>query len=237
MNSESTLVIDAQGLSKRYHEGPNDLCIFSGLDFQLREGESVGILGSSGAGKTTLLNMLGGLDKPSDGQVVLAGQDLSSASDKQITRLRNQYLGFVYQFHHLLPEFSAIENVAMPLYISGVSRHKANRQAIDILVKVGLGERGEHKPSELSGGERQRVAIARALVNQPKCVLMDEPTGNLDESTARTIQELMVSLQREFNTSFVIVTHDRQLAFKMDRVVQMEQGALVELEAESDSLS
>lgn len=230
MTSEANLIINAQNLAKHYHEGPSDLCIFSGIDFQLKEGESVGILGSSGAGKTTLLNMLGGLDKPSEGSIMLAGQDLRSASDKQITRLRNQYLGFVYQFHHLLPEFTAVENVAMPLYISGMGRHQAHRQAIDILIKVGLAERGEHKPSELSGGERQRVAIARALVNQPKCVLMDEPTGNLDEATAQGIQELMVTLQREVRTSFVIVTHDRQLAYKMDRVMLMEQGELVQLE-------
>lgn len=222
----SDLVIQAEGLAKRYSEGPNDLCIFSGLNFELKEGESVSILGSSGAGKTTLLNMLGGLDKPSEGRVLLAGKDLSACSDKETTRLRNQYLGFVYQFHHLLPEFTALENVAMPLYIAGEKKAKANQAALELLTLVGLGARAAHKPSELSGGERQRVAIARALVNKPKCVLMDEPTGNLDEETARNIQALMLSLKSELKTSFVIVTHDRKLAGQMDRVMLMEQGHL-----------
>jgi len=169
---------------------------------------------------------LGGLDKASSGTVKLCGTDLHSCSDKEITRLRNRYLGFVYQFHHLLAEFTAVENVAMPLYIAGCARRRADEIALALLDKVGLSSRAKHKPSELSGGERQRVAIARALVNKPRCVMMDEPTGNLDEATARKIQEVMLGLQEELNTSFVIVTHDTQLAHKMDRVMHMEEGAL-----------
>jgi lipoprotein-releasing system ATP-binding protein len=220
------LVISAQGLSKNYNEGPGSLQIFSDLDFELKPGESVGIVGSSGAGKTTLLNILGGLDSASNGHVSLCGEDLTQCSDKALTRIRNKHLGFVYQFHHLLTEFTATENVAMPLYISGMKRSQANHKARELLDKVGLAARAEHKPSELSGGERQRVAIARALVNDPKCVLMDEPTGNLDEATAQSIQQLMLSLQTELNTSFVVVTHDLRLASKMDRVLLMEQGKL-----------
>jgi len=223
------LVIDAQGLRKTYDEAESALCIFEGLGFQLKEGESVSVLGSSGSGKTTLLNILGGLDKASSGQVNLCGIDLSNCSEKKLTKLRNQYLGFVYQFHHLLAEFTALENVAMPLYIAGCSRRKADEKALQLLDKVGLAKRVGHKPSELSGGERQRVAIARALVNDPKCVLMDEPTGNLDEGTAKKIQEVMLSLQTELGTSFVIVTHDTQLAHKMDRVMLMEDGVLREV--------
>jgi lipoprotein-releasing system ATP-binding protein len=220
------LVISAQGLSKNYNEGPGSLQIFSDLDFELKPGESVGIVGSSGAGKTTLLNILGGLDSASNGHVSLCGEDLTQCSDKVLTRIRNKHLGFVYQFHHLLTEFTATENVAMPLYIAGMKRSQANQKARELLDKVGLAARAEHKPSELSGGERQRVAIARALVNDPKCVLMDEPTGNLDEATAQSIQQLMLSLQTELNTSFVVVTHDLRLASKMDRVLLMEQGKL-----------
>ncbi len=222
----SDWVINAKGLGKKYDEANKSLCIFENLDFQLAPGESVSVLGSSGAGKTTLLNILGGLDRPSSGNVELCGTDLTACSDKTLTMLRNRYLGFVYQFHHLLMEFTAIENVAMPLYINGTKRRQAERAASQLLEKVGLSSRAMHKPSELSGGERQRVAIARALVNEPRCVLMDEPTGNLDEGTARKIQEIMLSLQHELRTSFVIVTHDTQLAHKMDRVMLMEDGHL-----------
>ncbi|TNC80500.1 MAG: lipoprotein-releasing system ATP-binding protein LolD [Oleiphilus sp.] len=222
----SEWVIEARGLEKTYQQGPGSLCIFRELDFSLRQGESVGIVGSSGAGKTTLLNILGGLDSATGGSVILCGVDLSQCSDSALTRLRNQHLGFVYQFHHLLGEFSAIENVAMPLYIGGQARRVAEDRAAQLLERVGLGARGQHKPSELSGGERQRVAIARALVNQPQCVLMDEPTGNLDEATAASIQSLMLELQQDLNTSFVVVTHDLQLAGKMDRKLMLEQGRL-----------
>ena len=225
----SDWVIDAKGLSKTYEDAERSLCIFSDVDFQLAAGQSVGILGSSGAGKTTLLNILGGLDKASQGKVVLCGADLQQCSDKAITQLRNRYLGFVYQFHHLLPEFSALENVAMPLYIAGIKRRIAEARASDMLDSVGLADRRTHKPGALSGGERQRVAIARALVNSPRCVLMDEPTGNLDEATARKIQEVMLSLQQQMHTSFVIVTHDKHLAEQTDRVMLMEEGSLKQL--------
>ena len=224
--SEAELVIDAKGLSKSYDEGDNTLRIFHDLAFTLVKGESVSILGSSGSGKTTLLNILGGLDKASSGSIKLCGKDLANCPEKVITNLRNQHLGFVYQFHHLLPEFTAVENVAMPLYIAGLSRKKADQKALAILEKVGLTARANHKPSELSGGERQRVAIARALVNEPACVLMDEPTGNLDDTTAKKIQTLMLELKEQLKTSFVVVTHDTQLAHKMDRVLIMEDGRL-----------
>jgi lipoprotein-releasing system ATP-binding protein len=224
--SGAELVIDARDLSKSYNEGDNTLRIFHDVEFTLVKGESVSILGTSGSGKTTLLNILGGLDKASSGSVKLCGKDLATCSEKVITKLRNQNLGFVYQFHHLLPEFSAVENVAMPLYIAGLSRKKADQKALAFLEKVGLTDRANHKPSELSGGERQRVAIARALVNDPVCVLMDEPTGNLDDTTAKKIQALMLELKEQLETSFVVVTHDTQLAHKMDRVLIMEDGRL-----------
>lgn len=227
------LIIDAQGIGKSYDDAVTALSIFENLDFALKAGESVGVLGSSGSGKTTLLNILGGLDKASCGQVKLCGTDLGSCSESKLTQLRNQHLGFVYQFHHLLAEFTAVENIAMPLYISGLARKEADARALALLELVGLTPRAEHKPSELSGGERQRVAIARALVNRPKCVLMDEPTGNLDETTARKIQEVMLSLQQELDTSFVVVTHDTQLAHKMDRVMLMEDGRLKQLAPEA----
>lgn len=224
----SRLVIKAEGLAKRYQEGKQSLCIFEDLDFELYSGQSVGIVGASGAGKTTLLNILGGLDTASEGSISLCGVDLMACSDKALTRLRNQHLGFVYQFHHLLVEFTAIENVAMPLYIAGVDRREADSRALDLLAKVGLSQRALHKPPELSGGERQRVAIARALANEASCILMDEPTGNLDEHTARKIQALMLELQSELETAFVIVTHDQQLAHRMDRVLLLEEGKLKE---------
>ena len=223
------LVIDAKGLSKSYDEADKALRIFHDLDFTLSKGESVSVLGTSGSGKTTLLNILGGLDKATSGSVKLCGKDLATCAEKNITRLRNEYLGFVYQFHHLLAEFTALENVAMPLYIAGNARREANARALALLEKVGLSKRAHHKPSELSGGERQRVAIARALVNNPACVLMDEPTGNLDDTTAKKIQELMLELQEQLETSFVIVTHDKALAQKMDRVLIMEEGGLRQL--------
>ena len=219
-------VLEARKISKVYEEASESLSIFENLDFFLSERESVGILGSSGSGKTTLLNILAGLDKATTGEVRLCGSNLSKASESQLTKLRNEHLGFVYQFHHLLAEFSAVENIAMPLYISGQSVRSANNAALELLDMVGLSKRSSHKPSELSGGERQRVAIARALVNKPRCVLMDEPTGNLDEHTARKIEDVMISLQRELGTSFIVVTHDVQLAHRMDRVLVMDDGNL-----------
>lgn len=223
------VVICADKLSKRYNDGVDSLTIFNELDFTLARGETVGIVGSSGAGKTTLLNILGGLDAPSDGSVRLCGVELSNASDKKITTLRNQNLGFVYQFHHLLAEFTAQENAALPLIIAGVDRKQAYQKSAVFLERVGLASRMKHKPSELSGGERQRVAIARALVNQPAVVMMDEPTGNLDEHTARAIQEIMIELQSQLSTSFVVVTHDLPLAHRMDRTLVLEDGKLATL--------
>lgn len=225
-SDEQTLIINAIDISKTYNEAADAVTIFEDLNFQLNVGESVGILGSSGSGKTTLLNILGGLDKASSGSVEVCGVKLDQSSSKAVTKLRNSHLGFVYQFHHLLPEFSATENVAMPLYISGMKRKDADKKALELLDLVGLSHRVKHKPSELSGGERQRVAIARALVNEPKCVMMDEPTGNLDEGTAGKIQELMVDLQGRLGTSFVLVTHDKRLAHTMDKVFLMEFGKL-----------
>ena len=222
-------VIEAKGLGKTYSDGVSSLTIFEQLDFHLAAGETVGIVGSSGAGKTTLLNILGGLDSLSAGEVKLCGIDLGSASDKQVTALRNQHLGFVYQFHHLLAEFTAQENAAMPLIIAGMKKNQALEQASALLERVGLKARLSHKPSELSGGERQRVAIARALVNNPRVVMMDEPTGNLDEQTAQSIQELMLDLRRDSGTSFVVVTHDTQLASRMDRALRLEQGGLISI--------
>ena len=222
----SDLVIKASGLSKHYDEADRSLSIFENLDFELRQGESVGIVGSSGAGKTTLLNILGGLDVASTGHIELCNTDLTQCSDRVITRLRNQHLGFVYQFHHLLGEFSAQENVALPQMIAGVAKPLANARAAELLEQVGLNHRMAHKPGELSGGERQRVAIARALVNQPACMLMDEPTGNLDRHTAESILELLKHLSDTLETSFVIVTHDEQLAASMDRVMKLEDGKL-----------
>ena len=195
-------------------------------ELSLKRGERLAIIGSSGAGKSTLLNLLGGLDTPTSGQVIVANQLLSSLDDDARGRLRNQQLGFVYQFHHLLGEFTALENVAMPLLIGGIDKSTALNQAKNMLIRVGLEQRLQHKPSELSGGERQRVAIARAIVTQPACVLMDEPTGNLDEDTATAIEQLMLELNQTLQLSFIIVTHDKQLASTMDRVLELRAGQL-----------
>ena len=223
------LVIKAEKLSKSYKEGKGRLSIFENIAFTLQEGESVAILGSSGSGKTTLLNLLGGLDKPNSGSVWVNGHDVHGLSERKKGRVRNEYLGFVYQFHHLLPEFSALENVCMPLLIGKMSKSAALAKAKELLGRVGLEERVNHKPSELSGGERQRVAIARALVNDPKCVLMDEPTGNLDEGTADKVQQLIMELKGQLKTSFVVVTHDLALARKMDRVMHLEDKMLKDI--------
>lgn len=225
---EQQIVLQCQALYKSYQEGPQPLVVLDGVDFSIRRGERVAIVGASGAGKSTLLNMLGGLDIPSSGEVVIAGQAIASMSEKQRGQLRNQYLGFVYQFHHLLGEFTALENVAMPLLIRGDSPAAITPVATDILSKVGLAERLHHKPSELSGGERQRVAIARALVTKPQCVLLDEPTGNLDQHTAESIHTLMKTLNEELGTCFIIVTHDLSLADQMDRKLSLVDGRLKE---------
>lgn len=225
MNNQ--LIIDCRGVAKTYDEGAGELTVFHDIDLQLHAGETLAIIGSSGAGKTTLLNMLGGLDKPSRGEVWVAGENLHAMREKPRSRFRNKTLGFVYQFHHLLPEFSALENVAMPCLLGGMSVSEATKRACALLTQVGLEPRLKHKPGELSGGERQRVAIARALVNQPRCVLMDEPTGNLDEQTADQVQALIQELTEELQTAFVVVTHDHRLARRMQRVSRLDHGRLV----------
>ena len=222
-------VLSCRNLSKRYDEGPESVVVLDGHELELFPGERVAIVGSSGSGKSTLLNMLGGLDTPSEGSVWLAGEQLSALSETARGLLRNRALGFVYQFHHLLAEFTALENACMPLLIGKTSISEARDRATKLLERVGLGHRLNHKPSELSGGERQRVAIARALVNRPGLVLLDEPTGNLDQHTAEGIQELMRELSRDSNTAFLVVTHDMQLARQMDRVLSLQDGKLVTL--------
>jgi len=224
-----TVVLAAEGLGKTYAEGKLNTPVFDGLDFAVRAGETVAILGASGAGKSTLLHLLGGLDTPTAGEVYVSGQKMSALSNAARGTLRNRSLGFVYQFHHLLPEFTALENVMLPALLNGASDADATKRSRDLLETVGLGHRLAHKPGELSGGERQRAAVARALVNKPACVLGDEPTGNLDERTAATVFELMLELNRAQHTSLVLVTHDRRLARKLDRVMELHQGKLREV--------
>jgi lipoprotein-releasing system ATP-binding protein len=222
-------VIKAEGLAKTYAEGKLHTPVFDGLELVVHAGETVAIVGASGAGKSTLLHLLGGLDTPTAGEVFVAGQKMSALSDAERGRLRNSALGFVYQFHHLLPEFTAMENVMLPVLLGGTAIADASKAARQLLESVGLGHRLEHKPGELSGGERQRAAVARALVNRPGCVLGDEPTGNLDEKTAATVFDLMLELNRAHRTSLVLVTHDRRLARRLDRVLELHEGKLREL--------
>jgi len=224
--TNSELVLSCQDLNKTFTEGPARVEVLKSINLEIAKGEQVAIIGASGSGKSTLLHLLGGLDIPTAGQISIAGKDMSKLNDKQRGVLRNRHMGFVYQFHHLLPEFTAIENVAMPLFIRRDSKKSAMEKARDILSKVGLEHRLHHKPSELSGGERQRAAIARALVTRPDCVLADEPTGNLDMSTAEHVHQEMLLLNREQGTSFVVVTHDANLAQKMDRVLEIRDGVI-----------
>lgn len=220
-------ILQCTALTKRFQQGEIDVTVLKGVELTIKAGERVAIMGASGSGKSTLLHLLGGLEQPTSGEVILDGVNLSRISAAKLAKLRNQSLGFIYQFHHLLGEFTVLENVAMPLLIGNASIKQAQQQAEQLLVRVGLGHRILHKPGELSGGERQRAAVARALINRPKCVLADEPTGNLDSKTAEQIYQLMLELNQELQVSFLIVTHDPDLAARMDNVLHMEDGLIV----------
>ena len=221
-----SIVLECLDLGKTYTEGPQCLEVLRQISLRVEQGEQLAILGTSGSGKTTLLNLLGGLDLPSRGRVIVAGQDLAEVDETERGRLRNLHLGFVYQFHHLLSEFSALENISMPLLIAGYSRREALQKSQYMLERVGLLDRASHRPSELSGGERQRIAIARALVTEPACVLLDEPTGNLDRNTALNIQDLMSDLNEKLDISYIVVTHDEAFADTLDRKLFLRDGML-----------
>ena len=222
----SELLLACRQLCKSYHEGVVETDVLKQVNFELKRGDMLAIVGSSGSGKSTLLHLLGGLDSPTSGEVIFNGTSLSSMSQNALAALRNEEMGFIYQFHHLLPDFTAQENVAMPLLISGMARDKALKQAYEMLENTGVAQRAQHRPSELSGGERQRVAIARALVNKPSLVLADEPTGNLDQRNAQSIFDLLSGLNKTLGTAFLVVTHDLALAHKMGRQMEMRDGIL-----------
>lgn len=225
MNKEN-LVLSCENVCKTFQDGTLHVDVIRNLNLAVHAGESISIAGASGSGKSTLLHLLGGLDRPDSGRITLVGEELSALNQKKLGELRNRYLGFVYQFHHLLPEFSALENVMMPLLIAKQERDSARNAALAMLDKVGLKARVEHRPGELSGGERQRAAIARALVTRPACILADEPTGNLDKKNAANVLAMMLDLKAELNTALVVVTHDEDLVNRFDRVLRMDEGAL-----------
>lgn len=226
MSEQGNIVIQATGVSRGFRQGPKRVQVLTEVNLQVPAGTSMAIVGASGAGKSTLLHILGGLDRPEEGEVLVDGNSLWQMSDSERSDLRNSRMGFIYQFHHLLPEFTALENVAMPLLIRGESTISAARRATDLLDKVGLGQRLDHKPGELSGGERQRAAVARALVGNPGCVLGDEPTGNLDERTANHVFEQLLELNTELNTSLILVTHDMRLAARLNQRFELHMGRL-----------
>lgn len=226
MNDESTAVLECRSVVRRFREGDSTLEVLSGVDLVVKAAERLAIVGASGSGKTTLLQIMGGLDEPSDGDVLVSGKTMAHIDEATKGTLRNQYIGFIYQFHHLLPEFTAVENVAMPLMIRRIGKDDALAQAGALLDRVGLGERLDHKPGELSGGERQRAAVARALITRPKLVLADEPTGNLDAGNGEHVLRLMLELNEELKTSLIVVTHDHSIARQMDRIMVLENGRL-----------
>ena len=228
--TDENAVLQCRGVTRHFREGDSMLEVLSGVDLRIELAERVAIIGASGSGKTTLLQIMGGLDEPSAGDVYVDGLSMAHTSEEEKAQLRNRYLGFIYQFHHLLPEFTAQENVAMPLLIRRMTKASAMSRAAGLLDRVGLGERLDHKPGELSGGERQRAAVARALITQPKLMLADEPTGNLDAGNGGHVLELMLKLNHEFETSLVIVTHDHTIAEQMDRVLVLENGVLTRLD-------
>jgi lipoprotein-releasing system ATP-binding protein len=223
----SDTIIRCKNISQIFKDGETTIPVLDNINFEIKHGENIAIMGASGAGKSTLLQLLGGLDKPTNGQVLIKGTDVSKVSTKKLGLLRNQHLGFIYQFHHLLPEFSALENVMMPLLIAKINKKLAKETAQELLVKVGLQDRVEHRPGQLSGGERQRAAIARALVTNPACILADEPTGNLDEGTATVVMDLMLELTQQQNNGMIVVTHDKSLANKMSKTYELTGGHLV----------
>ncbi|MCF6288575.1 MAG: lipoprotein-releasing ABC transporter ATP-binding protein LolD [Proteobacteria bacterium] len=223
----SDIIIECQEISQQFQDGKTTISVLDKVDFAIKHGQSIAIMGASGAGKSTLLQLLGGLDVPTAGKVWLKGQNVAKLSQKQRGLYRNKYLGFIYQFHHLLPEFSALENVMMPLLIAKQSKKQAKVQALALLEKVGLSERVKHRPGQLSGGERQRTAIARAMVTNPACILADEPTGNLDEATAFVVIDLMLELIQQQNNGLIVVTHDKRLANRMEKIYELTGGKLV----------